>query len=49
MLKLVNRDVLEEAQECTLIDFEDCTFCDGEKNDNDACKYCDGQWYDIID
>ncbi len=49
MLKLKNRDVLEEVTSCTLIDFDDCEFCDGEKNDDDFCTHCDGQWYDIID
>lgn len=49
MLKLTNKNVAEEALQCTLIDFEECTFCDGERNDDDICTYCDGQWYDLID
>ena len=49
MLKLKNHDVNEEVLNCTLIDFEECTFCDGERNDDDACDFCDGQWYDLID
>ncbi len=34
---------------CTLVDFDPCTFCDGERNDNDGCNACDGQFYDLID
>jgi len=49
MFKLKNNDSSLEVNSCTLIDFEECTFCDGERNDNDACVYCDGQWYDLID
>ena len=49
MFKLVNRDVSNEAVNCTLVDFDPCQFCDGERNDNDGCVYCDGQFYDLID
>ncbi|MBA9083932.1 hypothetical protein FHR92_000386 [Fontibacillus solani] len=49
MLELMNRVVLEKSVSCTAIDFEECTFCDGEKNDNDLCNVCDGQWYDLVD
>lgn len=49
MFKQKNVNEFESKENCTLIDFEECTFCDGERNDNDACDICDGQWYDLID
>lgn len=50
MFEKININVEEYNDDaCTLVDFPDCTFCDGERNDNDACLFCDGQWHDLID
>ncbi len=49
MFTLKNEEFNESMEMCTLIDLPDCTFCDGQRNDDDACTYCDGQWHDLID